>query len=253
MTLLELGSGGGNNASHLRERFTCTLSDLSPQMLALSRTLNPVRARRSVTCGRSGSVGRSTPSSCTTRSCTSTSEDNLRACMGTAFAHTSPGGVALSSPTARARPSCREPTRRTTAPTAALPLPRWTTDPHPGDTTLEIDYAVVLHEPGKPSRLVHDHHVDGLFPRAHVASNLLEQAGSKIAAEPASLAATRTARSRSGSVAGRRPHGGARRVDVAPDLRHQLLLGGEDGLVAQALPHLDDEPLAVESPSKSSR
>ena len=23
-TLLELGSGGGNNASHLRERFTCT-------------------------------------------------------------------------------------------------------------------------------------------------------------------------------------------------------------------------------------
>ena len=40
-TLLELGSGGGNNASHLSERFTCTLSDLSPQMLSLSRTLNP--------------------------------------------------------------------------------------------------------------------------------------------------------------------------------------------------------------------
>jgi len=41
VTLLELGSGGGNNASHLRERFTCTLSDLSPQMLTLSRELNP--------------------------------------------------------------------------------------------------------------------------------------------------------------------------------------------------------------------
>ena len=41
VTLLELGSGGGNNASHLRERFTCTLSDRSPQMLSLSRTLNP--------------------------------------------------------------------------------------------------------------------------------------------------------------------------------------------------------------------
>ena len=44
-TLLELGSGGGNNASHLSERFACTLSDVSPQMLALSRTLNP-------SCGR---------------------------------------------------------------------------------------------------------------------------------------------------------------------------------------------------------
>ena len=41
VTLLELGSGGGNNASHLRERFTCTLVDVSPQMLSFSRTLNP--------------------------------------------------------------------------------------------------------------------------------------------------------------------------------------------------------------------
>ena len=27
VTLLELGSGGGNNASHLKQCFTCTLSD----------------------------------------------------------------------------------------------------------------------------------------------------------------------------------------------------------------------------------
>ena len=40
-TLLELGSGGGNNASHLKARFNCTLTDISPDMLALSRTLNP--------------------------------------------------------------------------------------------------------------------------------------------------------------------------------------------------------------------
>ena len=40
-TLLELGSGGGNNASHLKARFECTLSDVSPEMLALSKTLNP--------------------------------------------------------------------------------------------------------------------------------------------------------------------------------------------------------------------
>ena len=40
-TLLELGSGGGNTASHLRRDLHLTLSDLSPQMLELSRTINP--------------------------------------------------------------------------------------------------------------------------------------------------------------------------------------------------------------------
>ena len=38
-TLLELGSGGGNNASHMKTRFECTLTDLSAKMLGLSRTI----------------------------------------------------------------------------------------------------------------------------------------------------------------------------------------------------------------------
>jgi cyclopropane fatty-acyl-phospholipid synthase-like methyltransferase len=33
-TLLELGSGGGNTASHYKRHFRSTLVDLSPQMLA---------------------------------------------------------------------------------------------------------------------------------------------------------------------------------------------------------------------------
>ena len=40
-TLLELGSGGGNNASHLKHRFECTLTDVSEEMLEVSRALNP--------------------------------------------------------------------------------------------------------------------------------------------------------------------------------------------------------------------
>ena len=40
-TLLELGSGGGNNASHLKGHYNLTLIDRSPQMLAVSRALNP--------------------------------------------------------------------------------------------------------------------------------------------------------------------------------------------------------------------
>src|SRR6185295_1071900 len=42
MTLLELGSGGGNNALHMKAAFAAvTIVDLSPQMLAVSRQLNP--------------------------------------------------------------------------------------------------------------------------------------------------------------------------------------------------------------------
>ena len=39
--VLELGSGGGNNASHLKAHFRLTLVDRSPQMLDVSRRLNP--------------------------------------------------------------------------------------------------------------------------------------------------------------------------------------------------------------------
>src|SRR5690606_24963175 len=40
--VLELGSGGGNNAVHLiAAGFDMTLVDLSPEMLAVSRRLNP--------------------------------------------------------------------------------------------------------------------------------------------------------------------------------------------------------------------
>src|SRR4029450_640196 len=91
-TLLELGSGGGNNASYLRERFTCTLSDLSPQMLTLSRELNPgcehvLGDMRTLRLGRTFDavfVHDAIAYMAT--------EDDLRDCMGTAVAHTRAGG-----------------------------------------------------------------------------------------------------------------------------------------------------------------
>src|SRR2546423_15470392 len=39
--VLELGSGGGHNAIHLKQRFRLTLVDLSADMLEMSRRLNP--------------------------------------------------------------------------------------------------------------------------------------------------------------------------------------------------------------------
>src|SRR5438093_10132531 len=40
-TVLDLGSGSGNNAFHLKEHFPMTLVDMSPQMLAVNRAVNP--------------------------------------------------------------------------------------------------------------------------------------------------------------------------------------------------------------------
>ena len=40
-TVLELGSGGGNNASHLKQHFALTLVDRSEQMLGVSSGPNP--------------------------------------------------------------------------------------------------------------------------------------------------------------------------------------------------------------------
>src|SRR5512139_3039612 len=56
-TLLELGSGGGNNALHLKTSFQLTLVDLSPAMLELSAAINPecehlVGDMRSIRLGR---------------------------------------------------------------------------------------------------------------------------------------------------------------------------------------------------------
>src|SRR5262245_53055453 len=40
-TMLERGSGGGNNASHLKSHFQLTLVDRSSDMLEVSRALHP--------------------------------------------------------------------------------------------------------------------------------------------------------------------------------------------------------------------
>jgi hypothetical protein len=107
-----------------------------------------------------------------------TTEDDLLACMETAFAHTRPGSVALFVP---------DYTRETFRPGTShgghdgadgrsLRYLEWSTDPEPGDSVYEVDYAVVLREPGQEPRLVHDHHVEGLFPE-HTWLHLLEHAG----------------------------------------------------------------------------
>ncbi len=166
-TLLELGSGGGNNASYLKRRFKLTLVDLSPRMLDVSRALNPDCEHvqgdmRTVRLGR-----RFDAVFIHDAIMYMTTAADLRRAMRTAFVHCRPGGVALFAP---------DHVRETFHPSTdhgghddgrrGLRYLEWTWDPDPDDSTYTVDYAYLLrHEDGE-ARVEHDRHIEGLFSRA---------------------------------------------------------------------------------------
>jgi SAM-dependent methyltransferase len=164
VTMLELGSGGGNNASHLKEHFRMTLVDLSPGMLAVSRELNPECEHlsgdmRSVRLGRTFDAVFIHDAICYL-----TSEDDLRQTLQTAYLHCKPGGVALFAP------DC---TRETFKPSSdhgghdrgerSLRYLEWTWDPDPDDTQYQFYMVYVLREGSEIVRTLVDNHVCGLF------------------------------------------------------------------------------------------
>lgn len=183
-TMLELGSGGGNNASFLKRRFSVTLSDRAPGMLEVSRKLNPdlphhLGDMRSLRLGQQFDVVFIHDAVMYL-----TTEEDLLAAMATAYAHTRPGGLILIVP---------DWTTETFHPTTdhggddgedlVPPIPgralrylEWTYDPDPSDTSYIVEFAYLLREEGQPVRCVYDRHIDGLFPRA-TWLRLLEEAG----------------------------------------------------------------------------
>jgi SAM-dependent methyltransferase len=167
VTVLELGSGGGNNASHLKAHFRLTLVDRSPGMLAVSEELNPECEHvqgdmRTVRLDRVFDAVFVHDAVMYM-----TGEDDLRQVMETAFAHCRPGGSALFAPD-----HLRENFRTGTdygghdGDGRAARFLEWTWDPDPLDTTYTVDYAYLLREADGSVRVAHDRHVEGLFPRA---------------------------------------------------------------------------------------
>jgi SAM-dependent methyltransferase len=166
-TLLELGSGGGNNASHLKQRARLTLVDLSPDMLAVSRALNPECEHhqgdmRTVRLGREfGAVF------VHDAIVYLLSLEELRQAVETAYLHCRPGGVALFAPD-----FIREAFRSQTEhgghdlPDRALRYLQWTWDPDPADNTYLMEFAYLLREPDRQVRCEQDRHLCGLFSRA---------------------------------------------------------------------------------------
>ncbi len=97
-TLLELGAGAGNNASYLKRRFRCTLTDFSEPMLALSRDLNP-ECEHVQGDMRSLRLNRTFDAVLVHDAVVyMTTEEDLLAAATTAFVHTRPGGAAIIAP-----------------------------------------------------------------------------------------------------------------------------------------------------------
>ena len=185
-TVLELGSGGGNNASHLKEHFEMTLTDLSEDMLDVSQSLNPECEHvqgdmRTLRLGREFEVVFAHDAVDYLRT-----KEDLRACMETAWAHLRPGGVALFVP---------DYIKESFTPGAdhggtdegdrGLRYLEWQWDPDPGDTTYLVDFAYLLRE-GSAVRAVHDRHECGLFGREEWLE-LLSEAGFRAEHRPTVL------------------------------------------------------------------
>ena len=96
--VLELGSGGGNNASHLKAHYRMTLVDRSRGMLDVSRELNP-ECEHVEDDMRTVRLGRVFDAVFVHDAIVyMTTEEDLRAVLETAFVHTRPGGVANDTP-----------------------------------------------------------------------------------------------------------------------------------------------------------
>jgi len=167
-TLLELGSGGGNVASHLVDRFDVTLCDLAPDMLRVSRKLLPGVEHiqgdmRTLKLGRTFDrvLIHDAIMYMTTKA-------DLKAALETAYAHLRPGGRALFVPDQLAETF--EP--RTSHGGAdgddgrAMRYMEWCHPVEPDAHVVRVVYAYVMSHPDGTITSDHDVHYNGLFPRA---------------------------------------------------------------------------------------
>lgn len=165
--VLELGSGGGHNAAHLKARFAMTLVDLSEDMLEVSRRLNPGCEHvqgdmRTVRLGR-------TFDAVFVHDAVDymTGEADLRRAMDTAFVHCRPGGVAVFVPdhVAETFEAASECGGSDDADGRGARYLDWSWDPDPTDTWTLTEYALLLRDRDGSVRVVHETHRTGLFGR----------------------------------------------------------------------------------------
>lgn len=167
-TVLELGSGGGSLASHLKGEYQLTLTDLSPAMLEICRGVNPecetiVGDMRTLRLGRTFDAVLIHDAICYMLT-----EADLRAAFATAATHCRAGGglVILPDFVRESFAAGTECDGEDAPDGRGLRYLEWSWDPDPSDTTYEVAYAFMMRESDGLTRVEHDRHVEGLFSEA---------------------------------------------------------------------------------------
>ena len=165
-SVLEMGSGGGNSANYMKGWFEMTLADLSPAMLAVSKTINPELQHiegdmRTMRLDRTFDAVfvHDAASYLTTRA-------DLAAAIETAAYHLREGGVVLMMPDwVRERFTAKTSSGGHDEPdgTKGMRYLEWFHTPEAKGDTYLVDYAYLLRE-GDEVRAVHDRHTCGAFP-----------------------------------------------------------------------------------------
>lgn len=165
--VLELGSGGGNVASHLRDRFTLTLTDLSSEMVEISRSINPgvehiVGDMRTLRLGRTFDAVFAHDAV----SYLKTVED-LAATIETTAIHCRPQGTAVFVPDYVAE-TWKEVTSHGghDGPDRSMCYLEWTHSFDPSTYRYVMDMAYLMRDAEGGVDVVHDRHDLSAFPRA---------------------------------------------------------------------------------------
>jgi SAM-dependent methyltransferase len=165
--VLDLGSGGGHLAVHLKEQLALTLVDLSEEMLSVSRALNPECAHHQGDM-RTIRLGRGFDAVLVHDAVDyMISEADLRQVIETAFAHCCPGGIALFVPDYVAE-TFRPVSGQGGGDDAAGRQARFrerTWDPDPADTWVQAEYEFVLRDADGTAEMVRETHRLGMFGR----------------------------------------------------------------------------------------
>lgn len=165
--LLDLGCGGGHLLSHFTRHFTTEAVDISPEMLAISRGLNPhtihhIGDMRAIRLGRTFDV-------VTIHDAVNymATEEDLRAAIQTAQAHLEPGGLVLLAPDCLrdtfSGPRVVDWTRETEG--GNVTFIEYVAQPFPEANTVESVFVFIINRDGDIQVEI-DRHTSGLFPKA---------------------------------------------------------------------------------------
>ena len=166
-TVLELGSGGGNNAAHLKREFAMTLVDLSEEMLAVSKQLNP-ECEHLLGDMRTLRLDRTFDAVFVHDAIEyMTTEEELRQAVGSVYAHCRPGGVAVLVPDhiAENYEAATDHGGNDAPDGSGVRYLSWSSPARSGASTTTTDYAFLVRAVDGSVTVAHDRHLLGLFPR----------------------------------------------------------------------------------------